>query len=233
MKNKTGLYKIALSAGLIAFLTIIGFSIISCGEPGLKIDPAANRVSYVSGANELIIEKSPNRSAFSPQTGDLYKLLNGAIQISWGTVNIAGSTFNFTPADNAAAQGATSFTATKGTVSGSEGLTISGGSVTGINGAVTITPMVWGPAGNWAGSVTLFNGTKENVDLEVKGTSVSGTWSLNTGDSGTYTAVGNTFAVYDGGLLTANAKLINNNIIEVVFTKDSYFTGKSTFTRKP
>jgi len=218
--------------GIVAVAVIIGFSVSSCGEPGSKVDPAANRISYVSGIHELVIEKDPNRSAFSPLAGDSYKLLANNIPISWGKLSsIVGSLFTFTPAVDAT--GALPFTATKGTVGGSEGLSITGNTVTPVGGvAVTISPMTWGPAGNWKGNVTFHDNTTLEVNLEVKGTSVNGTWELDTGDSGTYTAEGNTFVVVDSGVVSANAKLINNNTIEVKFTSNSYFKGTSTFTRQ-
>ena len=210
-----------LSKILISVLAVFTLGIfIGCSNSEIPItepDPALNRVSFVSGETELIIEKSAARSAFTPQSGDSYKLLVNEVLKSWGTVTISGTIYTFTPSADAGS--ALEFTATL-----SSGILTEIGEITLSDGTTKDIPdLTWGPAGTWQ---------HYNVKLIVEGTFEGGTWEtsdINTGeifDSGRYTSSGNTYtatSTFKGGAVVAYASFISSNLMRVTIPNDGIY----------
>jgi hypothetical protein len=214
MKTKK-CFLVAVIFMALAF-TFSGCSSDSGGGGG---NPAENRISFVSGVYELVIEKALGGAANSPESGDSYKLLQNDNEISRGTISISGSNYTFTPdADNGGAS--FSFNATYG---GGD-LTITS-EVKDKNGNVvpldSMTLMNWGPNGTWISG---------SIILVVAGDFNGGTYNWDSGrDRGTYTAIGNTFvATSNSGSEVASAYLVNYNTMSVTVHGEGTFS----FTRQ-
>lgn len=226
-------------AAIIALITVIGFSFTVCDDGGGGgPDPAKSRISFVSGDYELIIEKAADRSAFSPITGDKYRLMDGNVKKSWGDINVSSNNYTFTPAADAG--DAEPFSATLS----NSGLSISGDVVLNDGSTATISSMTmtWGPAGTWKGS-----GKKDGYNwtstITVTGSFTGGNYNFSVyvegspyaSDYGTYTTEGNTFiaySYYEDDEIMAYSSLTDANTLRVQLTKATGMAGTYTYTRQ-
>ena len=100
MKNLVKLF------GIIALVAVIVFLMAACGEddPDGNNDPTSvTYTSYDAQGNkyELVINKDPNRAAYTPQNGDSFTLTvknpaGTVIASCAGTVTVSGSNFTLT-----------------------------------------------------------------------------------------------------------------------------------------
>ena len=192
MKNLVKLF------GIIALVAVIVFSMAACGEddPDGNGDPTS--VAYTSyddqgNKYELVINKDPNRAAYTPQTGDSFTLTvtnpaGTVIASATGTVTVNGSNFTLTKSGG-----------------GEITITISGGAIGTISGTVpgaggndaitnpTVTPNNPNTGGNdpFAGT---WEGTTEGMTIKI--VAANGNFTQFNDDTefarGTYTFSGST-----------------------------------------
>jgi len=229
-------------AVIIALAAAIGFSMTACDDSdsgGSSGGNAKNRISFVSENYELIIEKGSGRSAYTPATGDKYRLMDGKKKVSWGDVEVSGNDYTFTPVKAGQAE---EFTATmavdKSGIKITSQITLNDGT----NASIQNLSMNWGPAGTWLG-----RGKTEGVNwtstIFVTGSFEGGTYEFKVfvgdelweSDSGTYTTEGNTFVAYSSGSTNAVARssLVDANTLRVTLTKEAgYMAGTYTYKRQ-
>jgi hypothetical protein len=121
MKNTIKLF------GLIALVTVIGFSMAGCKEPETGPTPGTitpRTVTYQGTASSktytLKITENTSRVAYTPQNGDSYELTDGTRKSTGTVVSFISLTFTLKPS-----RGTTTFT-----------ITISSAGITAINGTI-------------------------------------------------------------------------------------------------